>query len=221
MALPSVLVGYGTATAVGFTLGFLFSAISVRFAPPALHQHVWVTLPVIARDMAMAEAGRDFVAAYRRLGLMLAKYLGRNVGGLLVGFLLLAIAGYVLNALVFLPWDSRSAMMSTRPAALSVSQDASGYVVVVPGRSIPIKAGPAPVKAAICDGLLTCTLTAALNFENVPLSGGTPSSTSTILLRTGGPAWNPFFPWLNDLEFVFLAASVAGAACGFRKPRRK
>jgi hypothetical protein len=91
-------------------------------------------------------------------------------------------------------------------------------VVVVPGLSAPIKAGPAPVKAAMCDGVLTCALTAALDFENlVPSSDGTPSG--TILLRTGGPAWNPLFPWLNDLEFVFLAASVAGAACGFRKPR--
>jgi hypothetical protein len=217
--LPSILVGYGTATAVGFALGFLFSIISVRLAPPTLHRDVWVTLPQIARDMATADSGRDFIAAYRRLGLIAGNYLGRNVGGLLAGFLPLAIGGYILNALVFVPWDGRSATLVTRPE-LSVTQDASGYVVIVPGLSAPIRIGPAPVKAAICGGLLSCALTAALNFENLmPQSSGT--FRGTILIRTGRPAWNPFFPWLNDLEFVFLAASVAGSACGFRKPRTK
>jgi hypothetical protein len=218
--LPNILVGYGTAVAVGFTCGFIFSVISVRFAPLALHRHVWLALPMIARDMAIAQAGRDFVAAYRRLGLMLAKYFGRNVAGLVAGFLPLAIAGYLLNALVFLPWDGRSVTLATRPPALSVAQNAAGYVVVVPGLSTPIKVGPAPVKVAMCDCMLSCALTAALNFENVvPGLSGTPPS--TILLRTGGPAWNPFFPWLNDLEFVFFAASFAGAACGFHRPRIK
>jgi hypothetical protein len=176
-------------------------------------------LPVIARHMAMADTGRDFVAAYRRLGLLVCNYFGRNVGGLLAGFLPLAIGGYILNALIFLPWDAGSATLSTRPE-LSVTQDTSGYAVIVPGLSAPIRAGPAPVKAVLCGGVFPCALAAALNFENLrPESGETVPG--TILLRTGRPAWNPLFPWLNDLEFVFLAASVAGAACGFRKPRTK
>jgi hypothetical protein len=92
--------------------------------------------------------------------------------------------------------------------------------VIVPGLSAPIRAGAAPVKTALCDGVLPCALTAALDFENLrPESGETLPG--TILLRTGGPAWNPLFPWLNDLEVIFLVASVAGAACGFRKPRTK
>jgi hypothetical protein len=169
--------------------------------------------------MATADAGWDFIAAYRRLGLTVANYFGRNVGGLLAGFLPLAIGGYILNALVFVPWDGRSATLVTRPE-LRVTQDTSGYVVIVPGHSAPIRIGPAPIKVAICGGPLSCALTAALNFENLrPESEETLPS--TILLRTGRPAWNPLFPWLNDLEFVFLAASAAGAACGFRKPGTK
>ena len=211
--------GYGISAGAGFASGFLFSAILARFAPPALHRDFWVRLLAIARDIAVAETGRDFIAAYRRLGVTFGIYLARNLGGLLAGFLPLAIAGYMLNALLFVPWDGRSSSLATWPAALTVKQIASGYVVSAPHLAGPIRLGPAPVKAALCDGTLTCILVTVLNFERiVPEADGAISG--TILVRSGGPVWNPLFPWLNDLEFVFLIASIGGAAAGFRgRPR--
>jgi hypothetical protein len=39
--------------------------------------------------------------------------LSRNLGGLLAGFLPLAIAGYMLNALLFVPCDAQSPTLAT------------------------------------------------------------------------------------------------------------
>jgi hypothetical protein len=90
--------------------------------------------------------------------------------------------------------------------------------VIAPDFAGPIRPGPAPVKAALCDGW-TCILVTVPNLERI-MPEADRAVSGTILVRTGGPARNPLFPWLNDLEFVFLVASLGGAAAGFRgRPR--
>ena len=66
----------------------------------------WSTMTSVARGMLRAEHSHEFVDLYRRLGLALCRYLGRNVGGLLLASLpLIALAG-ALSSSVFEPWPN-------------------------------------------------------------------------------------------------------------------
>jgi hypothetical protein len=47
----------------------------------------WSTMTSVANGMLNAEQSREFVELYRRLGIALGRYLGRNLGGLLLASL--------------------------------------------------------------------------------------------------------------------------------------
>jgi len=99
---------YATAAAAGIMGGWAFVLIWARLAPMSIQGQFWSTLNSVARGMLSAEHSHEFVALYRRLGIALFRYLGRNLGGLILASLpLLALAG-VLSASLFYPWPEHT-----------------------------------------------------------------------------------------------------------------
>lgn len=68
----------------------------------------WSTMTSVASGMLTAEHSREFVDLYRRLGSALFRYLGRNLGGLLIASLPLIAFAAALSAPLFEPWPDRS-----------------------------------------------------------------------------------------------------------------
>jgi len=96
-----IAVYYATAAAAGITGGWAFALIWTRLAPVSIQRQFWSTLGNVARKMLVAEQSCEFLDLYRRLGVALVRYLGRNVGGLIIASLpLLAFAG-ALSSSVF------------------------------------------------------------------------------------------------------------------------
>jgi len=62
----------------------------------------------VARGMLSAEHSHEFIELYRRLGVALCRYLGRNLSGLVLASLpLLALAG-ALGTPLFEPWPEHA-----------------------------------------------------------------------------------------------------------------
>jgi hypothetical protein len=96
---------YATAAAAGIVGGWAFALIWARLAPLSVQGEFWSTLTSVGRSMLVAEHSREFLDLYRRLGAALFRYLGRNVGGLILASLpLIALAG-ALSTPVFEPWS--------------------------------------------------------------------------------------------------------------------
>lgn len=124
---------YATAAAAGIIGGWTFALIWARLVPLSVQGQFWSSMTGFARSMLVAERSREFLDLYRRLGVSLVRYLGRNIGGLLLACL-------PITALTF---------------ALSVY----------------------------------------------------PHGAATLQQQ-----WNPLFPYLNDLEFIFFGMATLGAA---------
>jgi hypothetical protein len=99
---------YATAAFAGIAGGWAFALIWARVAPLSVQGQFWSTMTSVASGMLNAEHSREFVDLYRRLGVALCRYLGRNLGGLLLASLpLIALAG-VFSASVFEPWPRQA-----------------------------------------------------------------------------------------------------------------
>lgn len=99
---------YATAAAAGIIGGWAFVLIWARLAPMSIQGQFWSTMTSVARGMLSAEHSQEFVDLYRRLGVALCRYLGRNLGGLILASLpLLALAG-ALSTSVFEPWPEHA-----------------------------------------------------------------------------------------------------------------
>jgi hypothetical protein len=82
------------AAAAGIAGGWAFALIWARVAPMSVQGQFWSTMTSVATGMLNAEHSREFIDLYRRLGVALYRYLGRNLGGLLLASLpLIALAG--------------------------------------------------------------------------------------------------------------------------------
>ena len=99
---------YATAAIAGIAGGWAFALIWARLAPMSVQGQFWSTMTSVANGMLKAEQSRDFVELYRRLGVALFRYLGRNLGGLLLASLPLLALAAALSTSVFEPWPEHA-----------------------------------------------------------------------------------------------------------------
>lgn len=92
---------YAAAAAAGIIGGWTFALIWARLVPSSVQGQFWSTMPAFARGMLAAERSSEFIDLYRRLGVALLRYLRRNVGGLILAGLPVAVLTIALSAWVF------------------------------------------------------------------------------------------------------------------------
>jgi hypothetical protein len=92
---------YATAAAAGVMGGWAFTLIWTRLAPVRIQRQFWSTMTSVAKSMLVAEQSREFLDLYRRLGVALLHYLGRNVGGVIVASLPLIALAAAISTSVF------------------------------------------------------------------------------------------------------------------------
>jgi hypothetical protein len=78
---------YGAACALGAAAGVGFAWLWLRLVPPGTNRRFWSSMSELARGMLAVEETREFFALYRRLGGLLARYVGRNLGATVVACL--------------------------------------------------------------------------------------------------------------------------------------
>jgi hypothetical protein len=205
--------------------GWAFAFIWARLVPSSIQGQFWSTMARVSRDMLSAEQSREFLDLYRQLGVSLVRYLGRNFGGLVLGCLPLIALTFALSAWLFRPWDARAGEPGVYPpgAATLRPRDSGGPLLLeIRNAAEPIAIqGRDPVRAAVCWSVPRCLLLQSLDFSvttrNVP--GG--ADFGAIIVRPDAASWNPLFPYLNDLEFMFFVMTPVGVAGAFLVGRRR
>jgi hypothetical protein len=179
----------------------------------------------VSKEMVVAEQSSEFLSLYRQLGVSLFRYLGRNVGGLALGCLPLIVLTFALSAWLFQPWDARADGPSVYPPGAATLDPRSGggpLMLKIRNSTEPIAIeNREPIRAAVCWTMPRCLLLQSLDFSvitrNVPVS----ANFGAIIVRPDYSSWNPLFPYLNDLEFVFFGMTPVGAAAAFIVKRRR
>src|SRR4051812_404345 len=103
----------------------MFALIWAHLVPSSVQGQFWSTMSGVARSMLVAERSCEFLAVYRRLGVSLFRYLGRNVGGLMLACLPITALTFALSASLFGPWDVKAGEPRVYPhgAATLYQQD--------------------------------------------------------------------------------------------------
>jgi hypothetical protein len=96
---------YGAACALGAAAGVGFAWLWLRLVPPGTNRRFWSSMSELARGMLAVEETREFFALYRRLGGLLARYVGRNLGATVVACLPMIAILLTVAPMVFRAWD--------------------------------------------------------------------------------------------------------------------
>jgi hypothetical protein len=189
----------------------------------SLHGRFWSTMASVTRGMLSAEETADFLRLYRRLGASLFGYLGRNLGGLALACIPLIALMFALSPLLFAPWDARAGQPTVHPAGAGVLEAPPAgdeHVLRLPTRPEPIPLAGDPARAAVCWSPAQCLLLRSLDFSVTSLERPAGTDYGAVIVRADGTSWNPLFPYLNDLEFVFFGMTMVGVSAGFLRRGR-
>jgi hypothetical protein len=205
--------------------GWAFAVIWARLVPSSIQRQFWSTMAQVSKGMVVAEDSSEFLALYRQLGVSLARYVGRNAGGLILGCLPLIVLTFALSAWLFRPWDARAGRPSVYPpgAATLRLRDAGGPLLL----SLPDVAEPIaiesrdPIRMAVCWDTPRCLLLESLDFSVTTRDAPVGARYGAIIVRPDHASWNPLFPYLNDLEFVFFCVTPVGVAGAFAFRRKR
>ncbi len=216
---------YATAAAAGVLGGWAFAFIWARLVPSSVQRQFWSTMAHVSKNMLVAEQSSEFLNLYRQLGVSLLRYLGRNFGGLILGCLPLIALTFALSAWLFQPWDAKAGGPSVYPpgAATLHPRDSGGPLLLSVRNTVePIAIdGRNPIRAAVCWDTLRCLLLQSLDFSVITRNAPPGANFRAIIVRPNHASWNPLFPYLNDLEFVFFGITPVGVACAFIFRRRR
>jgi hypothetical protein len=188
-----MVLHYGAAVGLGVAAGLAFAWLWLLVVPHDIHRRFWSAMSGLTREMLVVEEGGHFLRLYRRLAGLLFRYVGRNIGGTLLGCLPMVVILFTLAPLVFASWDRRA------PEGASLERTAQ------------------------CASAGWCTVFASLGFEVVESTpeelGGAPYRVSRPSHRDVNPLW----PFLSDIEAAFFLAFILSTIAGllWPSPRRK
>jgi hypothetical protein len=191
---------YAAACALGAAAGVGFAWLWLRLVPPGTNRRFWSSMSELARRLLTVEETSEFFALYRRLGGLLARYVGRNLGATLVACLPMIAILLTVAPLVFTGWDRTAERMTIIPPTANVplSTERTGYCA--------------------SDGY--CALFAALDFKVVRIEGGTAAPPYAIARADHGDV-NPLWPWLSDIEAAFFVVFMLATVAGLLWPKRR
>jgi hypothetical protein len=132
------MLGYVAAGALGAAAGLAFAGLWLRLVPRGTNRRFWSAMAGLTREMLRIDEPSAFLALYRRLGRLLAGYLARNLGGLLVACLPMVAVVMVATALM----PPRSATCSSTGYCLLLES------LVFDVREVPAAPGEPPYHIA-------------------------------------------------------------------------
>jgi hypothetical protein len=186
---------YGAACALGALAGAAFAWLWLRIVPPGTNRTFWSAMSDLTRRLLAVDETSEFLALYKRLAGMLARYVGRNLAGTAVACLPMIAILLTVAPLVFDAWDRKAERMA----------------VVPPTASVPV----ATERTGYCASDGYCALFAALDFKVVRVE--TPRY---AIARADHGDINPLWPWLSDLEAAFFAVFILATLTGLLWKRR-
>jgi hypothetical protein len=231
---PGLYVAMGAA--MGFVGGWLFYRLWQGLMPRSRSREFLRVLPDSVRGMLTSDEPLDLFRHYRTLVAATARYAGRNTLAVLVGITPIAVIYLLLNALE--PASRVAASIEVHPATarpaglvrdwrmdderLLIDRGKLGNSPVqIAGKTLDREA--LTKKQAFCDTTVSCLLFDMMLFETNSIDPEVGSQMGgTVVVRPVLLDSNPFWPYLNDLDFWFFIAVMSGsaAAAWWRRHRR-
>jgi hypothetical protein len=226
---PSVYVA--AAVVLGLAGGWLFHSIWRRLLPRARSRDYWTSVPVSVRGMLTSESTPDLLHHYRTLIGALASYAGRNLVAVIAAMIPIIVIALLLSALD--PSARLAKSIEVHPAtAITTAASAPGRWRTDDDGLVISRAalGDSPVrlagrtmdasalaeKQALCKTTVSCALLDMMLFETHSARVPGPVIVRPLLLNG-----NPFWPYLNDLDFGFFIALMSGGAAAALWSRRR
>jgi hypothetical protein len=193
---------YGAACALGALAGVAFALLWRRLVPRGTNRSFWSSMSELGWRMLEVEQTGEFLRLYRTLGGLVARYVGRNLGGTLVACLPMVAVLLTVAPLLFAAWDARAPRMA-----------------LVPAEAAALVAAPAAVseRTGYCSTAGYCALFAALDFNVVPLKADAAGAHYVVVRADHGDI-NPLWPFLSDIEAAFFAAFIVATLAGLLWP---
>ncbi|MGH8249923.1 MAG: hypothetical protein ACREVI_04375 [Steroidobacteraceae bacterium] len=231
---PGLYVSFGLLA--GAAVGWLFQRIWRRILPRPLSRAFWQGLPVNLRGMMKSAEPDDMLRHYQALLRATAGFAGRNLLGISLGIapiaiLLLAYDGLNLPGRFATQVEAYPASTISRMAMPSGEWRVDGQRLLVDRRSlsdVPLRvAGHAldrsalAGKQAFCETTLSCLSYDILLFETHRIDSVPDRARSgSIVMRPRLLDRNSLWPYLDDVEFWFFIAVMAGSAAAAWRSRQ-
>jgi hypothetical protein len=212
---------YGGGIGSGLLLGWLFVRIWRLCAPRRTNRRFWQSLGDITRQMLKVDEVAWLLTLYRRLARDAGGYVLRNIGGMLLGGLPAAAFLLLVAPSALALWDRGAEQVVLYPAErswqIARSADLSGPVDPDVGLDGHGSAGGG--RTAVCSSPARCTIFRMLAFRVIEKPEPPLDDAPYVVIRAQRGHHNFLWPYLNDLEFAFACAFVAGTVGGLFWPR--
>jgi hypothetical protein len=160
---------------------------------------------------------------YRRLALDVGGYLLRNLGGLVVAGLPVVAFSVFVAPLVLELWDRMADGIVLYPQVAVdtfTAAERSEMLAILGISTIELNQQPANVgRTAVCWTQTHCALFRLLAFEVIETPSAILHNAPYLVVRAQHGDVNVLWPYLNDLEFIFVCAFMAtaiGSLLGYR-----
>ncbi len=229
--MTNILLEPGLYLAVGGFMGFLggclFYGLWRRLLSRSASRNFWRTLPVTVRSMLMSDEPRELLSYYRTLIAATARYAGFNLLGVMVGITPITVIFLLLYALdpssrVAASVEVHPAMVITHPAELvnDLQQDKEHMLIdldklddsplQIAGQTLDRET--LAKKQAFCKTTASCLMFGMMMFETHKINPQTGYQVGgSVVVRPVLLDSNPFWPYLNDLDFLFFLAVMLGS----------
>lgn len=220
---------------LGASFGFIVATLFRRVAPGGSTKRYWAAAADAIRGLLYSDSDEFWHHYGALIGSSLA-YIARQLLAVLVAFLPMVIVVFLVAPLLWAQWDEGAGLMVSPPeSARLISPGAASSAAVNAGRALQLADGTLvelpekPGAIAVCTtGELSCYALISIGFTVVDHDGAAQAHAGPIIVRSWHDDWNPFWPYLNDPEFLFLTSLVVfslalmfrpAAGTGYEKSR--
>lgn len=228
--MGSTLAFYSGSIALGLALGVTFVACWRICMPRGATGRVISDLIAIARDMTRADEVDNFLTLYKRLIVSVGGYLARNIGGLVLACVPMALVLTLLAPPALEAWGRRvdgiavypqlTTTASVEDQASKAEEEAESGLTLTIGDTVVLVPTPHG-RTAICWIEAYCMLFGLLGFEVRETPDALLADASYIVFRPDHGDRNFIWPFLGDLEFAFLVTFMLAMLGALLLPRRQ
>ncbi len=224
---------YMAAVLAGLVLGWLVIVVWRRFLPAARAAAFWRDLMQTARLVITTEDVALMWRHYKHLLGLVAGYTTRNLLGIAVALVPVLLFLWLVAPLGLERWNAMAPFVEIHPAGVPVTvegaavTDVSTHGLLPAGNVAAVRLGAGAdalvlrelsINHAVCAAGWRCLLLGSLAFRLHAPPPGSPDA--PIIVRPSVGDGNPFWPYLNDLEFVFFLAFFVATMAGWLWSRR-
>ena len=217
---------YIASIVMALLLGAGFILIWRRILTPEASALFWRSFMETSWTLLRSEELSELARLYKHMIALVARYLGKNLLGLALGLLPMALVLLLLAPTALLMWNAEAEYIEIYPpqaASLSISggnsarTEEAGRVFhsFEPGATAILRTPSSRIDLAdlsaahgICWTVVYCAIFRTLDFEVTAVTGDPGDGSDYVVVRPSHRDRNFLWPFLSDLEFTFFAAFV-------------